>query len=136
MCPVLCDPLDCSLPGSSVHGILQTRVLDKGCRVLLQWILPTQGSNSCLLCLLHWRVGSLPLAPAGKPSLKYRLLQFVSLICSRLCEVYWSSPELMSQAGLLLNVQCVVDTTFLLVPQHRGPLSCICEIPSGYELNL
>ena len=26
-CPTLCDPLDCSLPGSSVHGILQARIL-------------------------------------------------------------------------------------------------------------
>ena len=25
--PTLCDPMDCSLPGSSVHGILQARVL-------------------------------------------------------------------------------------------------------------
>ena len=29
-CLTLCDPMDCSLPGSSVHGILQTR--------LLQWV--------------------------------------------------------------------------------------------------
>ena len=27
-CPTLCDPMDCSLPGSSVHGILQARVLE------------------------------------------------------------------------------------------------------------
>ena len=25
--PTLCDPVDCSLPGSSVHGILQARIL-------------------------------------------------------------------------------------------------------------
>ena len=29
-CPTLCDPMDCSLSGSSVHGIFQTRVLDWG----------------------------------------------------------------------------------------------------------
>ena len=29
-CPTLCDPMDCSLPGSSLHGILQARVLDRG----------------------------------------------------------------------------------------------------------
>ena len=29
-CPTLCDPMDCSLPGSSVHGILQARVLEWG----------------------------------------------------------------------------------------------------------
>ena len=27
-CPILCDPIDCSLPGSSVHGILQARILE------------------------------------------------------------------------------------------------------------
>ena len=31
-------------------------------------IFPTQGSNPCLLRLLHWRAGSLPLAPPGKPA--------------------------------------------------------------------
>ena len=34
-----------------------------GCHALLQGIFPTQGSNSHFLRLLHWRVGSLPLAP-------------------------------------------------------------------------
>ena len=28
LCPTLCDPMDCSLPGSSFHGILQARVLE------------------------------------------------------------------------------------------------------------
>ena len=27
-CPILCDPMGCSLPGSSVHGILQARILE------------------------------------------------------------------------------------------------------------
>ena len=28
LCPTLCNPMDCSLPGSSVHGILQARILE------------------------------------------------------------------------------------------------------------
>ena len=40
-----------------------------GCHVLLQGIFLTQGSNPCLLHLLHWQAGSLPLAPPGKPML-------------------------------------------------------------------
>ena len=28
LCPTLCDPMDCSLPASSVHGILQARILE------------------------------------------------------------------------------------------------------------
>ena len=27
-CPTLCDPMDCSLSGSSIHGIFQARVLE------------------------------------------------------------------------------------------------------------
>ena len=27
-CPTLCSPMDCSLPGSPVHGILQARILE------------------------------------------------------------------------------------------------------------
>ena len=28
LCPTLCDPMDCSLPGSSIHGIFQARILE------------------------------------------------------------------------------------------------------------
>ena len=34
---------------------------------LIQGIFPTQGSNPCLSCLLHWQVGSLPLGHLGSP---------------------------------------------------------------------
>ena len=34
-CPTLRDPMDCSLPGSSVHGIFQARVLEWGAITLL-----------------------------------------------------------------------------------------------------
>ena len=35
-CPTLSDPMDCSLPGSSIHGIFQARALEWGCHSLLQ----------------------------------------------------------------------------------------------------
>ena len=34
-CPTLSDPMDCSLPGSSVHGVFQARVLEWGAIALL-----------------------------------------------------------------------------------------------------
>ena len=64
-CLTLGYPMDCSPPDSSVHEILQARILE--CPVLLQEIFLTQGLNSCLLGLLHWQAGCLPLAPTGKP---------------------------------------------------------------------
>ena len=30
LCPTLSDPIDCSLPGSSIHGIFQARILEWG----------------------------------------------------------------------------------------------------------
>ena len=58
------------------HGLYPTRLLclwdspgkntRVGCQVLLQGIFLTQGSNLCLLCLLHWQASSLPLAPPGE----------------------------------------------------------------------
>ena len=43
-CPTLCDPVDYSLPGSSVHGILQARILD-WVAISFSRIFPIQGSN-------------------------------------------------------------------------------------------
>ena len=54
-CPTLSDPMDSSLPGSSVHGIFQARVVEWGAiafSALLQGMFLTQGSN---LGLLHCR---------------------------------------------------------------------------------
>ena len=66
-CPSLRDSVDGSRPGCSVHGILQARILE--------WVaLPSSRGSSqprdqvhCVLCLLNRQVGSLLLAPPGKP---------------------------------------------------------------------
>ena len=63
----LSDPMDCSLPGSSVHGTFQARILE--------WVAISSSRGSSqprdqihsLFSLLHWQVDSLPLAPPGKP---------------------------------------------------------------------
>ena len=59
-CPSLCNPMDCSPPGSSVHGDSPGKNTGVGCYALLQGIFLTQGLN---LHLLHWWVHSLPLEP-------------------------------------------------------------------------
>ena len=65
-CPILCNPMDCGPPGSSVHWIFQAKILEWVCHVLPPGDLPNQGSNPHLLCLLHQQVGSLPLVSHGK----------------------------------------------------------------------
>ena len=49
------------------RGFLQARILKWVAVPSSSGISPTQGSNTHLLCLLHWQVGSLPPAPPGKP---------------------------------------------------------------------
>ena len=63
--PTLCNPMDCSLPGSSVHGNSPGKITGVGCHFLLQGIFPSQGMNLCLLHLLHWQADSLPLCHLG-----------------------------------------------------------------------
>ena len=48
-CPTLCDPMDCSSPGSSVHGDSPGKNTEVGCHALLQRMFPTQGLNPGLL---------------------------------------------------------------------------------------
>ena len=77
-CPTVCSPMDCSPPGSSVHGIFQARIL-RGCHFLLQGLFPTQRSNPGLLCLLHWQTDFLPLYPLGSPYI-YIYVTYIFLI--------------------------------------------------------
>ena len=69
-CPTLCDSMDYKLPGSSVHEILQARILEwlpPLLQRILQRIFPTQGSNPSLLHLLHQRHLGSPKHGAGFP---------------------------------------------------------------------
>ena len=63
-CPILCDPMDCSPPGSSVHEILQGRILEwvpfpSPGDLPDPWIKPRSPAS---------QVDSLPGKPLGKPS--------------------------------------------------------------------
>ena len=49
LCPTLCNPMDCRLPGSSVCGILQARKLEWLAIPFSRGISPTQGLNPGLL---------------------------------------------------------------------------------------
>ena len=65
-CPTLCNPMDCSPPGSSGPWDSPGKNTCVDCHALLQGTFPTQGLNPCLLQLLHWQVDSLSLVPPGK----------------------------------------------------------------------
>ena len=64
-CPTVCDPMDCSLPRSSVHETLQAGILE--------WVATPSSRGSSwprdgpASRLLRWQAGFLPLASPGKP---------------------------------------------------------------------
>ena len=70
---ILCNPVDCNPPGSSVHGILQAGIVE--------WVAMPSSSGSSWpgdwtrvsLSLLHWQAGSLPLEPPGEHILFFSL---------------------------------------------------------------
>ena len=58
-CRTVCDPMDCSLPGFSIHGFFFSgKSTGVGCRFLLQGTFLTQGWKLRLLLLLRWQMGS------------------------------------------------------------------------------
>ena len=73
-----------------------------GCHLLLQGIFPTKGSKPCLLHLLHWQVGSLPVEQPGKPPGPSAAAAAKSLqSCLTLCDPIDSSPPGSPVPGIL-----------------------------------
>ena len=68
LCLTLCDPMDCSLSDSSVHGIPLKRILEWVAVPSFKASSPSRdGTHVSYVCLLLWQAGSLPLASCGKP---------------------------------------------------------------------
>ena len=66
-CLTLCDWMDCSSPGSYVHGFFQARILEWVAIFSSRGIFLIQGLNPHLLCLLHWQAHSSTLSHLGSP---------------------------------------------------------------------
>ena len=56
-CPILCDLMDCSPPGSSVHGILQVRILEWVARPSSRGSSQPRNRIHISSGLLHWQAG-------------------------------------------------------------------------------
>ena len=72
----LCDPMDCSLPGSSVYETLQARILE-GVAMPSSRGSSRPRDGTLVSCFLRWQAGSLPLAPPGKPQTRPPALEGV-----------------------------------------------------------
>ena len=89
-CPTLCNPMDCSPPGSSVHGDSPGKNTGVGCHALLQGIFPTQGSIPGLLHC-RWILYHLSHQVLGAKSIQ---------LCPTLCDPMDYSPPGSSAQGI------------------------------------
>ena len=94
-CPALCKSMDCSPPGSSVHGNSPGKNTGVGCHFLLQGNFPTQGSN---LCFLHCR--QIPYGWATREATHTHLHAYLIYLVSNYCtwtaavsEAAWNSRK-------------------------------------------
>ena len=70
--PTLCDPIDCSPPGSSVHGILQARILEWVAMPSSRGSSQPRNRTQVSYSVLHWQAGSLPLTSPGNSPISAR----------------------------------------------------------------
>ena len=70
LCPTFCDPMDYSPPSSSVHVILQARILEWVAMPSSRGTVPTKGLKLHLQSLLHCRQILYPLSYRGSPMLR------------------------------------------------------------------
>ena len=110
LCPTLSNPMDCSLPGSSVHGIFQARVLERGASIsqsLLKCI-----SNELVLPFNHFVLcHPLLLLFAIFPNISVFFNE--SLLCIRWPE-YWSFNFIISLSNKLSEL---INWFYLIVVQ-------------------
>jgi len=128
---LFCNPMDCSPPGSSVHGILQENT-EVDCHFLLQGIFPMQGSNPCLLLgrriPYHLSHRGSPLLPCNilTISLSYDSSTLSSLVltCRPFCQCYslsWSIFSIVYPSISIFKNIYLSDCTGSWL-QHMGSL--------------
>ena len=126
LCLTLCDPMDCSPPGFSVHGILQTRIIEPGLPFLPLGALPHLGIEPMSPLLAS---GSFTAKPA-------RVCVYKNNLCG-----FWPwalllfSPEPNSDASFRFDRDSqVLRCTRLTSSLVRSACSCLplLEIPVWY----
>ena len=116
----LCDPLVCSLPGSSVHGILQARILE--CVAIFY----SRGSS----CPRDWtcifwtgRQGSSPLSHQGRPkcsSVQFSSITQLCLFATPCTAAHQASLSITNSRSLLklMSIKSVMPSNHLILCHH------------------
>ena len=100
-CPTLCDPMDCSLPGFSVHGIFQARVLEWGA---IAFSIPKKGSakecsNYCTIAFI---------SHASKRMLKILQARLQQYVNHELPDVQTEFRKGRGTRGQIANIHCII----------------------------
>ena len=127
-CLTLCDPMDCSAPGASVHGILQARIL--------KWAaMPSSRRSSrprdltcdlgikseSLTSSVYRQAGSLLLMPPGKPASQHHSKTLDQGFQQDYCHTVWHSQRCppLKQAPAVRISPC--RNWRLIAPGSGGP---------------
>ncbi|CAM9291712.1 unnamed protein product [Rangifer tarandus platyrhynchus] len=122
LCPTLCDPMNCSPPRSSIHGILRARILELGSHFFLQGVFLTQGLNPGLL---HCRQILYHLTHQGSPSSFFNSI-FLENYGTREAQFRFSEPPPTKKK--LKNLNC--SSEIKLLPYSFIPgCSCLTTFP-------
>ena len=91
-----------------------------GCHALLQGIFLTQRLNPHLLCLPHWQVGSLPLAPPGTP---ISVTQWCPTVCDPWTAAHQVSLSITNSRSLLrlMAIEPVMPSNHLILSSPSPP---------------
>ena len=108
-CPTLRDPMDCSLPASSVHGIFQAKILHWVAIFFNPEYRPNPGIKPVSPVLLLWQADSLRLASPRSPKWNHTL-------CTLFCLAFFTQHNWDS--SILLHVSLV--HSFLFYPPIDG----------------
>ena len=121
--PALHDPLDCSPPGSSVHGIFQARILERVAISFSKGISQPRDQThiSCVSCIANWTLHHY----AGKPSSGLgKAFDGVRHICCCWCLSFHSPLVLFSPV-----FNCVLSTHISYTSRESSPHSQRWTLP-------
>ena len=138
LCPALCDPVDCNPPGSSVHGILQARMLEWVVRGssqffqerVLEWV--PRGSSqpreqtrvSCISCTAGGLFTAQPLGNQPSRSLTRGLSCYTTALSSQSAEDWGISWKGLWPRTLVISSFPLIQSSnklFSVFTMNRNP---------------
>ena len=125
-CPTLCDPMDCSLPGSSVHGIFQARVLEWGAIAF---------STKVWVYFVFWYLVLVLMVIITEKDASYLRKKWVELTKSFFNPIHWSySDSFWNQSFLLNKLKGATFLEFLKMVSLSSIIFQLASLKTSYKI--